>query len=89
MAVDLEVHVPSEIVLQQTRQEVICLLRVRDRLLSGNTERLGCLPCLAGNDRPPLPVADGMELGVQPAFGAPDTSGKSPPFNRLAAVRCA
>ncbi len=41
------------------------------------------------DDRPALAITDGMELGVQPAFGAPDTSGKSPPFRRLAAVRCA
>ena len=41
------------------------------------------------DDRAALTVADGMELGVQPAFGAPDTSGKSPPFKRLAAVRWA
>ena len=34
-------------------------------------------------------VAHGMELGVQAALGAPDTSGNSPPFKRLAAVRCA
>jgi pimeloyl-ACP methyl ester carboxylesterase len=34
-------------------------------------------------------VADRMELRVQAALGAPDTSGKSPLFKRLAAVRCA
>ena len=34
-------------------------------------------------------VADRMELRVQAAFGAPDTAGNSPFFNRLAAVRCA
>jgi len=41
------------------------------------------------DDGTPLAIADGMELRVQPTFGAPDTSGNSPPFNRLAAVRCA
>jgi hypothetical protein len=41
------------------------------------------------HDRPAQSVADGMELRVQAALGAPDTSGKSPPFNRLAAVRWA
>jgi len=34
-------------------------------------------------------VADDMELGVQSAFRAPDTTGKNPFFKRLAAVRCA
>ena len=34
-------------------------------------------------------VADCMKLGVQAALGAPDTSGNSPFFSRLAAVRCA
>ena len=34
-------------------------------------------------------VADCMKLGVQTAFSAPDTSGNSPFFSRLAAVRCA
>ena len=34
-------------------------------------------------------VADNMELGVQAAFRAPDTTGNSPFFRRLAAVRCA
>ena len=36
-------------------------------------------------------VTHGMELGVQPAFGAPDTSGKSPPsravFDRYGSLR--
>src|SRR6202041_2757516 len=34
-------------------------------------------------------VADRVQLGVQTAFGAPDTSGNRPLFKRLAAVRCA
>ena len=34
-------------------------------------------------------VADDVELGVQPAFRAADTAGKSPFFRRLPAVRCA
>jgi hypothetical protein len=34
-------------------------------------------------------VADGVQLIVQAAFGAPDTSGNSPFLSRLAAVRCA
>ena len=41
------------------------------------------------DERSPLTVADGVELGVQAAFGAPDTSGNRPFFKRLAAVRCA
>ena len=41
------------------------------------------------HDGPSLAVAHGVELGVQPTFGAPDTSGKSPPFSRLAVVRWA
>ena len=36
-----------------------------------------------------LAVAHGMELGIQPAFGASDTSGNSHFLSRLAAVRCA
>ena len=38
---------------------------------------------------PALSVADRMQLGVQAAFGAPDTSGNIPFLSRLAAVRCA
>ena len=34
-------------------------------------------------------IADRMQLRVQPAFGASDTSGNSPFLSRLAAVRCA
>ena len=34
-----------------------------------------------------LAIADCMKLGIQTAFGASDPSGKSPFFNRLAAVR--
>ena len=34
-------------------------------------------------------VADDVQLGVQPAFRAPDTIGNIPFFRRLAAVRCA
>jgi len=45
--------------------------------------------CQQQDDRLPKPIADRMELRVQPALGAPDTSGNSPPFSRLAAVRCA
>ena len=41
------------------------------------------------NDRLPLAIADGMQLGVQAALRAPDTSGNRPFFKRLAAVRCA
>lgn len=37
-----------------------------------------------------LPVADGVQLGVQAPFGTPETSGEHPPFfRRLAAVRWA
>ena len=39
-------------------------------------------------DRPPLPVAGGVQLGVQPALGAADMS-RTPFCRRLAAVRCA
>jgi hypothetical protein len=41
------------------------------------------------NQGPPIAVADGMELRVQPAFSASDTSGNSPFLSRLAAVRWA
>ena len=41
------------------------------------------------DDRASFAVTDGMELGVQAPFCAPDTSGNSPFFRRLAAVRCA
>lgn len=41
------------------------------------------------DDRPALAVADGVELGVQAAPCAPDTTGNSPFFKRLAAVRWA
>lgn len=39
------------------------------------------------DDRPAVTVADDVELGVQPALGAPDTTGNIPFFSRLAAVR--
>lgn len=39
------------------------------------------------DDRPAVTVADGVELGVQPALGSPDTTGNIPFFSRLAAVR--
>ena len=39
------------------------------------------------DNRPAQSIADGVELQVQPTFGAPDTSGNSPPFKRLAAVQ--
>ena len=39
------------------------------------------------DDRPALAVADGVELGIQAAFRAPDTTGNSPFLSRLAAVR--
>ena len=32
------------------------------------------------DDPASLAIADGVQLGVQPALGAPDTSGKSPPL---------
>jgi hypothetical protein len=38
------------------------------------------------DEGPALLVADGMKLGVQPAFGAPDTAGNSPFLSRPAAV---
>ena len=41
------------------------------------------------HDRRAQTIRDSMKLRVQTPFGAPDTSGKSPPFKRLAAVRCA
>ena len=40
-------------------------------------------------NRPALTVADGVQLGLQPALGAADAAGKCPPLSRLAAVRCA
>lgn len=40
------------------------------------------------DQRPSFAVANGLELGVQPAFGAPDTVGNSPFLSRLAVVRC-
>ncbi len=40
-------------------------------------------------DRAALAVANGVQLGVQPPLGAPDTAGKCPPLSRLAAVRWA
>jgi hypothetical protein len=39
------------------------------------------------HERPPLTVADGVQLGVQTALGPPDTSGNSPLLRRLEAVR--
>ena len=36
-----------------------------------------------------LTVANGMQLGAQATFGAPDAVGNSPFLSRLAAVRCA
>ena len=39
------------------------------------------------DERLAVAVADGMQLGVQPAFGASDTAGNIPFLSRLAAVR--
>ena len=39
------------------------------------------------DDGTSLAVADGVQLGVQTTFGAPDTTGNSPFFSKLAAVR--
>ena len=39
------------------------------------------------DDWPAVTVADGVELGVQPSLGSPDTTGNIPFLNRLAAVR--
>lgn len=39
------------------------------------------------NDRPAFTVADGVELGIQPSLGSPDTTGNIPFLSRLAAVR--
>jgi len=41
------------------------------------------------DERAALAVADGVELGVQPALGSPDTAGNIPFLSRLAAVRWA
>ncbi|ESZ12152.1 hypothetical protein X737_27500 [Mesorhizobium sp. L48C026A00] len=41
------------------------------------------------DDRPSVSIADGMQLGVQSALGAPDTAGNIPFLSRLAAVRWA
>ena len=41
------------------------------------------------NQRTARAVAHGVQFGIQAALGAPDTSGNSPFFKRLAAVRCA
>jgi hypothetical protein len=40
-------------------------------------------------DGAPLTVADGVELGVQPALGAAEAAIRPPLLRRLAAVRCA
>lgn len=48
------------------------------------------LPCRQEErQRTPAPVADRVQPRVQPAFGAPDGAGAGPPFERLAALRCA
>jgi hypothetical protein len=41
------------------------------------------------NQRSALAIAHGVQFRVQAAHGAPNTSGNSPLFRRLAAVRCA
>ena len=41
------------------------------------------------DDRPPVAVADGVQLGVQAALGSPDATGSIPFLRRLAAVRWA
>ena len=38
------------------------------------------------HDGPALPVAGGVQLGVQAALGAADTAGNSPFWSRLAAI---
>lgn len=41
------------------------------------------------DERPSVTVADGVQLGVQSALGAPDTTGNIPFLSRLAAVQWA
>lgn len=41
------------------------------------------------DDRASLTIADGVQFGVQSAFGPPDTTGNIPFLSKLAAVRCA
>lgn len=41
------------------------------------------------DDRASLPIANGVQLGIQSAFCSPDTTGNIPFLSRLAAVRCA
>lgn len=62
----------------QMVEQVACTLIIAD-LACGQEEQ----------QRPPQPVGDSMQLGVQAAFGSSDTAGKSPFFSRLAAVRWA
>ncbi len=41
------------------------------------------------DDGAPLIIANGVQFGIQSAFGSPDTTGNIPFLGRLAAVRCA
>lgn len=41
----------------------------------------------AHRNGPPLSIAHGVQLGVQPTLCAADMAGKYPPFKRLDAVR--
>ena len=65
-------------VLRQSRVEYL-----RPNMIAGLAVRQ------AHHDRAALAVDDSMQLGVQSAFGAPDTAGNIPFFSRLEAVRCA
>lgn len=65
-------------VLRQSRVEYL-----RPNMIAGLAVRQ------AHHDRAALAVDDSMQLGVQSAFGAPDTAGDIPFFSRLEAVRCA
>ncbi len=55
-----------------------------------SSDMIGGLPfCQAHNEGPPQAVNNGVKLGIQSAFRAPDTAGYIPFLSRLEAVRCA
>src|SRR5690606_41609525 len=40
------------------------------------------------DDRASLAIADSVQLGVQPAFGSPDTTGNIPFFSKIGRASC-
>lgn len=74
---------------QVVPKDLVAITNCRELKLSLRTRCPHLALAQQHHQRAALAIAHGMQLGVQAALGAPDTSGNSPFLSRLAAVRCA